>query len=126
MRLGIISDTHGMLRPEVFEVFKEVDRIIHAGDIGSLDLLTELEAIAPVLAVYGGTDTVVSAEVCAPMATRALNQHPNALVLVVPGMNHGMQRLDPVPAPKAGELLEDTMPPRMVEAVAHWLSERLR
>ena len=34
------------------------------------------------------------------MATRALNQHPNALVLVVPGMNHGMQRLDPVPAPK--------------------------
>lgn len=56
MRLGIISDTHGLLRPEVFEVFKEVDRIIHAGDIGSLDLLTELEAIAPVLAVYGNTD----------------------------------------------------------------------
>lgn len=56
MRLGIISDTHGLLRPEVFEVFKEVDQIIHAGDIGSIDLLTELEAIAPVLAVYGNTD----------------------------------------------------------------------
>jgi hypothetical protein len=56
MRLGIISDTHGLLRPEVFEVFKEVDQIIHAGDIGSLDLLTELEALAPVLAVYGNTD----------------------------------------------------------------------
>jgi uncharacterized protein len=56
MRLGIISDTHGLLRPEVFEVFKEVDQIIHAGDIGPLDLLTELEAIAPVLAVYGNTD----------------------------------------------------------------------
>lgn len=56
MRLGIISDTHGLLRPEVFDVFREVDHILHAGDIGSLDLLTELEAIAPVTAVYGNTD----------------------------------------------------------------------
>src|SRR5262245_6348882 len=56
MRLGIISDTHGLLRPEVFDVFQNVDRILHAGDIGSLDLLTELEAIAPVTAVYGNTD----------------------------------------------------------------------
>ncbi len=56
MRLGIISDTHGLLRPEVFEVFAEVDHILHAGDIGSLDLLTELEAIAPVTAVYGNCD----------------------------------------------------------------------
>src|SRR5512138_1218366 len=56
MRLGIIADTHGLLRPEVFEVFSGVDQIIHAGDIGPLDLLTELEAIAPVLAVYGNTD----------------------------------------------------------------------
>ena len=51
MRLGIISDTHGLLRPEVFEAFKEVDLILHAGDIGPLELLTELEAIAP---VHGG------------------------------------------------------------------------
>lgn len=56
MRLGIIADTHGLLRPEVFDVFAEVDLILHAGDIGSLDLLTELEAIAPVLAVYGNCD----------------------------------------------------------------------
>lgn len=56
MRLGIISDTHGLLRPEVFETFREVDRILHAGDIGSLDLLAELEAIAPVTAVWGNTD----------------------------------------------------------------------
>lgn len=56
MRLGIIADTHGLLRPEVFEVFAEVDRILHAGDIGSPDLLTELEAIAPVTAVYGNCD----------------------------------------------------------------------
>lgn len=56
MRLGIIADTHGLLRPEVFEVFAEVDQILHAGDIGSPDLLTELEAIAPVTAVYGNCD----------------------------------------------------------------------
>ncbi len=56
MRLGIISDTHGLLRPEVFEVFRDVDRILHAGDIGPPDILTELETIAPVLAVFGNTD----------------------------------------------------------------------
>jgi putative phosphoesterase len=56
MRLGIISDTHGLLRPEVFDVFRDVDHILHAGDLGPLELLTELEAIAPVTAVYGNTD----------------------------------------------------------------------
>lgn len=56
MRLGIIADTHGLLRPEVFDVFSSVDLILHAGDIGSLDILTELEAIAPVTAVYGNCD----------------------------------------------------------------------
>lgn len=56
MRLGIISDTHGLLRPEVFEIFSQVDHILHAGDVGPLDLLTELEALAPVTAVYGNTD----------------------------------------------------------------------
>ncbi len=56
MRLGVISDTHGLLRPEVFDAFAEVDHILHAGDIGSLELLAELEALAPVTAVYGNTD----------------------------------------------------------------------
>lgn len=56
MRLGIISDTHGTLPPEVFQVFEGVDRILHAGDVGSADILTELEALAPVTAVYGNTD----------------------------------------------------------------------
>jgi uncharacterized protein len=56
MRLGVIADTHGLLRPEVFHAFAEVDHILHAGDIGSLELLAELEALAPVTAVYGNTD----------------------------------------------------------------------
>jgi uncharacterized protein len=56
MRLGVIADTHGLLRPEVFHAFAEVDHILHAGDIGSLELLAELEAVAPLTAVYGNTD----------------------------------------------------------------------
>jgi len=56
MRLGIIADTHGLLRPSVLDVFAEVDHILHAGDVGRDDLLIELEALAPVTAVYGNTD----------------------------------------------------------------------
>ena len=56
MRLGVISDTHGLLRPEVFEGFKQVDHILHAGDVGEPQILIELEAIAPVTAVYGNVD----------------------------------------------------------------------
>jgi uncharacterized protein len=56
VRLGIISDTHGLLRPTVFEVFKEVDHILHAGDIGVPEIMTDLEAVAPVTAVYGNVD----------------------------------------------------------------------
>ena len=56
MNIGLISDTHGRLPSEVFDVFDGVEHILHAGDIGSPDLLAELEAIAPVTAVWGNTD----------------------------------------------------------------------
>jgi putative phosphoesterase len=56
VRLGVISDTHGQLRPAVFDVFREVDHILHAGDVGPPALLDELQTIAPVTAVYGNTD----------------------------------------------------------------------
>lgn len=56
MRIGLISDTHGKLRNQVFTALDGVTRILHAGDIGPYDLLVELEAIAPVTAVYGNTD----------------------------------------------------------------------
>jgi putative phosphoesterase len=56
MRLGVISDTHGLLRPEVFDVFREVDHILHAGDVGGWELIVELQAVAAVTAVYGNTD----------------------------------------------------------------------
>jgi putative phosphoesterase len=56
MKVGVIADTHGMLRPEVFDIFAGVDHILHAGDVGGVDLLLELETVAPVTAVYGNTD----------------------------------------------------------------------
>lgn len=54
--LGLISDTHGLLRNEVYSVFERVDAIIHAGDVGDPSILTELEVIAPVHAVFGNVD----------------------------------------------------------------------
>jgi putative phosphoesterase len=56
MRIGLISDTHGQLRPQILEHFASVDLILHAGDVGSQDVLTELETLAPVHAVSGNTD----------------------------------------------------------------------
>ncbi len=57
MKIGIISDTHGLVRPEVYKAFEGVDLILHAGDIGSHDVILELTPIAPVKAVVGNVDT---------------------------------------------------------------------
>ena len=57
-RIGLISDTHGLLRPQVFDVFAGVELILHAGDVGDDDILDELETIAPVYAVRGNTDRI--------------------------------------------------------------------
>jgi len=54
--IGLISDTHGLLRPEVVQAFKDAHMIIHAGDIGKPDVLSSLKAIAPVVAVRGNMD----------------------------------------------------------------------
>ncbi len=56
MRIGIISDTHGVLPASVHDAFADVECIIHAGDIGSQVVLDELGAIAPVHAVEGNCD----------------------------------------------------------------------
>ena len=53
--VGVVSDTHGLLDPRVAVVFEGVDRILHAGDIGSAAVLLELETIAPLTAVLGNT-----------------------------------------------------------------------
>jgi len=54
--IGVISDTHGLLRPEAVDALKEVDLIIHAGDIGKEEVLEGLRQIAPVIAIRGNCD----------------------------------------------------------------------
>ncbi len=57
MRIGVISDTHGLLRPEAEQALQGVDLIVHAGDVGKPDILARLKSIAPVFAVRGNVDT---------------------------------------------------------------------
>ena len=54
--LGVISDTHGLVRPEALKALAGVERIVHAGDIGSPEVLAALERVAPVTAVRGNND----------------------------------------------------------------------
>lgn len=57
MRIGIISDTHGLLRPQAEHALQGVEMIIHAGDVGDPEILASLKQIAPVFAVRGNVDT---------------------------------------------------------------------
>ncbi len=56
MKVGVISDTHGLLRPEALAALEGCERIIHAGDIGSPDILDQLASIAPLHVVRGNND----------------------------------------------------------------------
>ena len=57
MIIGVISDTHGLLRPEAVELLRGSEHIIHAGDIGAPEIVGELEKISPVTAICGNVDT---------------------------------------------------------------------
>jgi hypothetical protein len=78
--IGVLSDTHGTLPLRVDEVFRDVDRIIHAGDIGPAWILDHLEAIAPVIAVRGNMD---SGELEWRLQDRAVIQADGQRVMVV-------------------------------------------
>ena len=56
MKIGVVSDTHGLFRPEIKRALKGVERILHLGDVGDFSVLKELGKIAPVTAVRGNTD----------------------------------------------------------------------
>ena len=59
MKIGVISDTHNFFDPRIPDLFEGVEHIIHAGDVGTSAILTELEQIAPVTAVSGNTDSML-------------------------------------------------------------------
>jgi putative phosphoesterase len=90
VRIGIISDTHGLLRAEVFEVFAGVEHVLHAGDVGDADILTALEAIAPVTAVWGNVDGWETRGRVPEMARTELGGVRIAML-------HGMQLGSPTP-----------------------------
>jgi len=62
LTVGVISDTHGLLRPEAVAALRGSDLIVHAGDVGSPEILDELRAVAPTFAVRGNVDRGTWAE----------------------------------------------------------------
>lgn len=89
--LGLISDTHGLLRPEAVAALEGSDLILHAGDVGKLEILDELRRIAPVIAVRGNIDKDLWAEQLPP---RAVVGASSARILMV----HNLHDLDLDPA----------------------------
>lgn len=55
-KIGLLSDTHSYLDPKIFEYFKDVDEIWHAGDVGSMEVIDKLRAFKPLRGVYGNID----------------------------------------------------------------------
>jgi uncharacterized protein len=89
MLIGLISDTHDMLRPQVHAALAGVELILHAGDVGDDAILDELETIAPVLAVYGNTD--------APGRSRLAESVDRTLGGVRVHVSHGHEVGSPTP-----------------------------
>lgn len=96
--IGVISDTHGELNPRVREIFDGVDLIVHAGDIGGPHVLIELEAIAPVVAARGNTDTGLWAQ---NLPERASLRVGDARVVVVHDLTDA-DATDPAPVVISG------------------------
>jgi putative phosphoesterase len=74
LRVGLISDTHGLLRPEALAQLRGCDHIVHAGDIGSPAIIDALAAMAPLVAVRGNNDTAPWAEALPKLAYLQLGE----------------------------------------------------
>ena len=88
--VGLIADTHGLVRPDVHRALAGVELILHAGDVGGDDVLEELSLIAPVVAVYGNTDPPGQ-----PHLSEAIDRRIGALAVHV---SHGHEVGSPTPA----------------------------
>jgi putative phosphoesterase len=89
--IGVIADTHGLVRPEALEALSGADRIIHAGDVGHSDVLDALATICPVTAVRGNNDSGAWAEA---LARSEVVEVESALLYVVHDL--GEFEVDPV------------------------------
>ena len=99
--IGLISDTHGLLRPSVHSALAGVELILHAGDVGGDDILHELRIIAPVHAVFGNTDPVGASDLHeeVKLAIGGLTLH----------MSHGHEIGIPSPAKLLARYSEDVI-----------------
>ena len=91
MNIGLISDTHGLMRLEALAALADSDLIIHAGDVGKPEILDQLRMIAPVVAVRGNIDT---AEWAVRLPLTAVAEARPALIYVL----HDVKQLDIDPA----------------------------
>ena len=91
LQIGIISDTHGLLRPEAVEALAGVDHILHAGDVGDIAILETLRSIAPVTAIRGNVDV---SGACARLPATEVVELGGCLFYLL----HAIQDLDVVPA----------------------------
>jgi putative phosphoesterase len=89
--IGLISDTHGLLRPEALCALEGSDLIIHAGDVGAAEILEELRRLAPVVAVKGNVDTDAW---CADLPETAVAEAGSSVIYVL----HDVKALDLKPA----------------------------
>jgi len=89
--IGLISDTHGLMRPEALAALKGCDLIIHAGDVGRPEIIDQLLSVAPVVAVRGNIDKGVWA---AQLPLTAVAETQRARIYVL----HDLQQLDIDPA----------------------------
>jgi putative phosphoesterase len=96
--IGIISDTHGLLREEALAALRGSDLIVHAGDVGAPEIIESLEKLAPVVAVRGNTDTARWAD---RLSTTAVAEAGPVLIYVL----HDIKQLDLDPAAAGFQLV---------------------
>src|SRR5688572_5028906 len=102
MKIGLVSDTHSYLDPKVLEHFASCDEIWHAGDIGDAGVITELESLRPVRAVYGNID-----------GKELQAQWPENLRMTVEGLDVLMTHIGGTPPrynPRVRKLLDEKTP----------------
>lgn len=113
IKIGLISDTHSYLDPKVFDMFKDVDEIWHAGDIGDISVADQLKAFKPFYAVYGNIDD-----------KDVRIEYPLNLVLEREGLKILMTHIGGYPGnyePKARRKIEEEMPDIFICGHSHIL-----
>lgn len=113
MKIGVLSDTHGYLHPNLFSFFEKCDEIWHLGDIGSDEIITQLSLIAPVKAVFGNCDDWTVRSLTKEFIVFPCEAHTVAMMHIVgyPGKYY----------PKTVEIINNEKPSVLVGGHSHIL-----